>query len=104
MQTIRLIVLIQDAFSRMLDEANWLDEGTKSSTKDKLHNMNLKIGYPDYIIDDEALDRDYDQVLYSIMIPFIRYFSIQRPLVISVSNNPPPFLWRKFKAKLLLFR
>lgn len=60
--TIRLIVLIQDTFSRMLDEADWLDEGTKISAKDKLYNMNLKVGYPDYIIDDEALDKDYDQI------------------------------------------
>ena len=67
MQTIRLIVLIQDTFSRMLDEADWLDEGTKISAKDKLYNMNLKVGYPDYIIDDEALDKDYDQVQNPIL-------------------------------------
>ena len=75
MQTIRLIVLIQDTFSGMLDEANWLDEGTKRSAKDKLHNMNLKVGYPDYIIDDEALDKDYDQVRTLLTASVFRFHS-----------------------------
>ena len=62
LQTIDLIEQIQDAFGSMLDAANWLDEGTRLSAQDKLLNMNLRIGYPDYILDDDALDKDYQQV------------------------------------------
>lgn len=47
----------------MLDTSDWLDYDTKLSAKEKLSNMNLKIGYPDYILDNSALDAEFDSVI-----------------------------------------
>lgn len=46
----------------MLGAAVWLDDDTKRNARDKLTKMNLKVGYPDYILNDAALDYEYQDV------------------------------------------
>lgn len=53
---------IHDVFSHILEVADWLDDGTKYNAKQKLHSMNYKVGYPDYILEKESLDAEYEEV------------------------------------------
>lgn len=46
----------------MLNAAEWLDYDTKDQAKDKLNNMSLKVGYPDYILEEDLLNSDYEEV------------------------------------------
>lgn len=53
---------MQDVFNGMLDTSDWLDYDTKIHAKEKLAYMNLKIGYPDYILDNSTLDSEFEEV------------------------------------------
>lgn len=46
----------------MLQEADWLDYETKQSAIDKLQDINLKIGHPNYVLNDTAMDALYEDV------------------------------------------
>ena len=59
-----MIAEVRDVFEEMLDAAKWLDYDTRSHAKEKMANMGLKIGYPDYIVDDDLLDSQYEGVFY----------------------------------------
>ena len=61
-QTTQLIAEVQDVFNGMLDTSDWLDYDTKIHAKEKLAYMNLKIGYPDYILDNSTLDSEFEEV------------------------------------------
>ncbi|XP_065316933.1 endothelin-converting enzyme homolog [Gordionus sp. m RMFG-2023] len=54
----------KDAF-RNLD---WMDETTKSRSMEKVDAINVKIGYPEYIVDSKELDKDYEGVEHKINI------------------------------------
>lgn len=47
----------------MLHSAEWIDHETKDHAKEKLLQMDLKVGYPDYILEDGTLDSDYEEVV-----------------------------------------
>lgn len=53
---------MQDVFTYLLDSVDWLDFETKDQAKDKLLKMDLKVGYPDYILEDDLLNAEYDEV------------------------------------------
>lgn len=53
---------MQDVFTHLLDTVDWLDFETKDQAKDKILKMDLKVGYPDYILEDDLLNADYDEV------------------------------------------
>lgn len=50
---------LQDTFREILNETNWLDDETKALAESKVNRMSLKIGYPDYILDEEKLNEKY---------------------------------------------
>lgn len=62
-QTIALIYEIQSIFLNILNSVEWLDYETKDHAKEKLMKMNVKVGYPDYILENHALDSDYEEVI-----------------------------------------
>ena len=57
-----MIAEVRDEFEAIIDAAKWLDYDTRTHAKEKMANMGLKIGYPDYIIEDELLDAQYEGV------------------------------------------
>lgn len=50
---------LQESFREILDETTWLDNETKSLAESKVNRMSLKIGYPDYILEEEKLNEKY---------------------------------------------
>lgn len=64
-QVEEMIGLIMEAFVELLEEEDWLTQETKVFAKEKVHTMNQKIGYPDYLNDSKAVDAEYRRyVLY----------------------------------------
>ncbi|CAG5115272.1 unnamed protein product, partial [Candidula unifasciata] len=72
------------AFSDLLDENKWMTDETKKEAHAKLKAMRSKVGYPEYIKDNERLNRLYitiaareDQYIESV-IAFRRYKVTER--------------------------
>lgn len=53
---------VQHMFAALLGDSDWLDEDTKHGAKQKLFNMSTKIGYPAFILDNEELDAEHEEV------------------------------------------
>ncbi|BFZ10851.1 hypothetical protein BsWGS_13890 [Bradybaena similaris] len=75
-------VLIKDlrtSFSELLDENKWMSEETKKEAHAKLKEMRSKVGYPEYILDDERLNKLYTTIpakedeYFETAIAFRRY-------------------------------
>uniref|UniRef100_A0A7E4VRL2 Neprilysin n=1 Tax=Panagrellus redivivus TaxID=6233 RepID=A0A7E4VRL2_PANRE len=58
-----MISLIMEAFVELLEEEDWLTPETKAFAKQKVNTMNQKIGYPDYLNDSTAVDKEYDRYI-----------------------------------------
>lgn len=50
---------LQEAFLEILNGTKWIDNSTKVLAADKVNAMSLRIGYPDYILDQVDLDEKY---------------------------------------------
>jgi len=55
----RMIKLITKAFRQGLVEAEWMDEKTRYQAEKKAEKITNMIGYPDYIVNNTALDEKY---------------------------------------------
>lgn len=53
---------LQDSFRTILNETEWIDESTKVLAEMKVNGMSLKIGYPDYILNEEELNAKYEDL------------------------------------------
>jgi len=53
---------IINEFLSDISNSDWMDEKTKQQAKEKLVNLILKIGYPEFIIDPLKLDLYYDNL------------------------------------------
>ncbi|CAH1160108.1 unnamed protein product [Phaedon cochleariae] len=60
--TIEMTKQLQDAFKQTLLENTWLDNSTKEYAQMKLDYMDLKIGFPDFILNDTELGSRYYDV------------------------------------------
>ncbi|MFH4977167.1 hypothetical protein AB6A40_003876 [Gnathostoma spinigerum] len=58
-QVEEMIELIMQAFMEILETEDWLSQSTKDFAKQKVKTMNQKIGYPDYLNDTTAVDKEY---------------------------------------------
>jgi len=61
-QTVHMTKAITAAFREMLSEADWMEQETRRLAARKLDAMQLRIGYPDFIVDPDKLDERYDAV------------------------------------------
>jgi endothelin-converting enzyme len=52
-----------ETFAENLDALNWLDDETRLAAKKKLRHIHVKIGYPQWIMQDEFLTRQYGYAL-----------------------------------------
>lgn len=62
LQTLIMTKEIQSSFQEILNLTNWIDEDTKALASEKVDEMMLRIGYPDYILDTEQLTNRYRDV------------------------------------------
>lgn len=63
---------IQSSFQEILNLTNWIDEDTKALASEKVDEMMLRIGYPDYILDTEQLTNRYRDVSCLELVTFRR--------------------------------
>ena len=57
-----MIQKIRKAFNDLLNEVPWMDNATRIVAKEKADLIQEKIGYPDYIMNNTAIDKDYVQL------------------------------------------
>lgn len=53
---------LQQAFREILNEIDWIDTTTKRLAELKINAMSLKIGYPDYILSHDELNKKYQDL------------------------------------------
>jgi predicted metalloendopeptidase len=76
-----MIANLKTAFKTLVDDATWMDDGTKAIAREKADYMSEFVGYPDWIKDKAALEAYYDGVIIS-------YFAIITPVVYIFSSIP----------------
>ena len=53
---------ITQSFRETLNDTEWIDEDTRRLALHKVDSMQLRIGYPDFVLDTEALNERYADV------------------------------------------
>ena len=62
-KTTLMIANLKTAFKTLVDDATWMDDGTKAIAREKADYMSEFVGYPDWIKDKAALEAYYDGVI-----------------------------------------
>ncbi|XP_041377797.1 neprilysin-1-like [Gigantopelta aegis] len=57
-----MIHTIRNSFYQVLEEAEWMDDVTRVVAKEKADAMVEKIGYPNFILNNTELDKEYENV------------------------------------------
>lgn len=57
--TLKMTHELQQAFREILKTTDWLDDQTKHLAELKVNAMSLKIGYPDFILNEDELNEKY---------------------------------------------
>ncbi|XP_062987491.1 endothelin-converting enzyme-like 1 isoform X2 [Elgaria multicarinata webbii] len=56
----QLVENIKHILDRRLEELDWMDEETRRAARAKLQHMMVMIGYPDFLLNPEAIDKEYE--------------------------------------------
>jgi len=65
-----MIKYLRDSFKVLVQESDWLDDITKNKSLEKLDAMIENDVYPDWILDNQELDKYYKLVNhFQILIP-----------------------------------
>ncbi|NXE58111.1 ECEL1 protein, partial [Casuarius casuarius] len=56
----QLVEDIKYILDQRLDELDWMDEETRKAARAKLQYMMVMIGYPDFLLTPEAIDKEYE--------------------------------------------
>uniref|UniRef100_A0A452I0M6 Endothelin converting enzyme like 1 n=1 Tax=Gopherus agassizii TaxID=38772 RepID=A0A452I0M6_9SAUR len=56
----QLVEDIKHTLDQRLDELDWMDEETKRAARAKLQYMMVMIGYPDFLLKPDAIDKEYE--------------------------------------------
>lgn len=56
----QLVEDIKHILDQRLDELDWMDKETKSAARAKLQYMMVMIGYPEFLLKAEAIDKEYE--------------------------------------------
>ena len=54
---------IQSVFNDIIDELDWMDDGTRKRAKEKAASMTSHIAYPDELLDDKKLSEFFQNVI-----------------------------------------
>lgn len=57
-----MVAELKKVLKQRISESEWLDLLTKKAAIDKVDNINVFLGYPDYITSDSFLDNFYVKV------------------------------------------
>ncbi|KAI4454168.1 zinc metalloprotease family m13 neprilysin-related [Holotrichia oblita] len=88
---------IQESFKEILAESQWLEWETKKLAIGKIDSMQLKIGYPDLILDRDLLTAQYYDVLINPDLYFENCLNLLQVKLINLGL--PPFKWQIFTFK-----
>ncbi|KAL5015470.1 hypothetical protein ScPMuIL_009740 [Solemya velum] len=75
-----LIHHIRGAFRELISELDWMDDETRRVAVDKLNFMKNRVGYQEEILDDDFLNREYENVSVHPTNHFINYLNNLRRL------------------------
>ncbi|XP_030763667.1 neprilysin-4-like [Sitophilus oryzae] len=78
--TIQMTQALVNSFKEILTENSWLDSSTKNYARKKIENMDLKIGFPDFVLNDTDLTMRYYDVEINPDYFFENVLSILRHL------------------------
>ncbi|XP_054838190.1 endothelin-converting enzyme-like 1 isoform X1 [Eublepharis macularius] len=56
----QLVEDIKHILDRRLEELDWMDDATRRAARAKLQHMMVMIGYPDFLLNPEAIDKEYE--------------------------------------------
>ncbi|XP_030072128.1 endothelin-converting enzyme-like 1 [Microcaecilia unicolor] len=56
----QLVEDIKHILDQRLDELDWMDNETKAAARAKLQYMMVMIGYPDFLLKPDSIDKEYD--------------------------------------------
>ncbi|CAL1538998.1 unnamed protein product [Lymnaea stagnalis] len=96
-----MIVDLSNAFKELLEENTWMTKDTKKKAEAKLKSMQSKIGYPDYILDDNWLNGLYSFVqneeskFFETIVASNKYATQENAKMLRVSNKD---IWRVHPA------
>ncbi|CAH0550620.1 unnamed protein product [Brassicogethes aeneus] len=95
--TIQMTERLETAFRHTLLENPWLDTHTKEYARMKINEMDLKIGFPDFILNERQLAERYDDIEIHPEFFFENILSILRHLTRSeqtrLGNRVNKALW-----------
>ena len=57
-----MIENIRQEFIELVDSIEWMDAETRMDAKKKAHNIEVYMGFPEYILNSELLDKEYEHV------------------------------------------
>jgi predicted metalloendopeptidase len=70
-----MIKYLKDSFRVLVGESDWLDDSTKNKSLEKLDAIIENDVYPDWILDNQELDKYYKLVNhFQILIPQLSNF------------------------------
>ncbi len=58
-----MVANIQNEFKKILNEVDWMDKKSKENALEKADAIDIKIGYPEWILNDTELNDYYKNVL-----------------------------------------
>jgi neprilysin len=58
-----MVANIQNEFKKILKEVDWMDKKSKENALEKADAIDIKIGYPEWILNDTELNDYYKNVL-----------------------------------------
>lgn len=70
---LELVNLIRKEFELLLNEAIWMDGGTRQATLQKLKDMHAYVGYPDEIRDDAKIEKYYKNLKIDAIDNFLSF-------------------------------
>ncbi|XP_070167223.1 neprilysin-4-like isoform X1 [Polyergus mexicanus] len=78
---------IQRSFRELLDRTSWIDDDTKRLATEKVNAMSLRIGYPDFILQQHLLNERYKNILGNFVHTLLAENKKKRKQYGSVEGN-----------------
>lgn len=61
----KLVQGVRHSYRAMMDELDWLDEGSRAEALAKIGNLQVNLGWPDWILENTALDAYYTPLAFA---------------------------------------
>ncbi|OQV14905.1 Membrane metallo-endopeptidase-like 1 [Hypsibius exemplaris] len=90
-KALEMIHMIRKAFVELVNEQTWMEKETSEKAKEKATFMNEKIGYPNFLVNDTALNAEFDTLVVNedvFMINVARLYAFQTKRNLARLNEP----------------